>query len=904
MAPKRKSANLTELNHFLAAAQVWMWDLQNPDDKWESPLFWSALGYDPSEVSDLKAKWRQIVFETDAVSALETLQLMQGNPEIKFENIIRARNSQGEITWLKCKGNLLNDAQGTPLALAVTFVDISAEKSAEHRLQQEAAISRCIRDSNTHYVAKIDLEGYFTFINDAYAQFLGFPVAKLVGRQSGKSFIDKDQGTRLSAFQHCALNPERPYIVILQANKNPNAIHVQEWIYYGLKGAKGAVSEILCVGRDTGQLNVEQQVAMERSRPAIVSGLMIWTISFDGTLNSVSPSWEFNLGQRYEDVVGSSFEKFVHAEDLGRTIQAVGRAIRDHVSQVEHRLVNGQGTWIWAVTEIKKNELTSELHLNSYDITDKKITNDQLVRTSQMLEQTSEIARVGGWEYDILTKKLYFSKITREIHEEEPEGEISLSSALQMYASDAERQKLSSAAALAQTGTPWDIESLIRTRKGNMRWVRSIGRAQMENGVCVRMYGTVQDITDRKKNEQKIEKARLMAESASKAKSDFLANMSHEIRTPLNGILGLAELLDSTDLNEVQQNYTKMLTSSSHLLLNIVNDILDFSKIEAQPVLIVEQQTDLVQLSRQCMDVIAAKAQNKGLEIVLEMPDPIPASIWVDATRLQQILVNVLGNAVKFTTNGKILLLIQVANPTSNPVSVRFSVIDTGIGIAAKNRKTIFDAFVQEDLSATKRYEGTGLGLTISNKLLAAMGSKLEVQSRVGQGSKFSFVLKLKTEQKPEMTERPVVGQVPVAHPSDNHAGERKSHKILIVEDNKVNMLVTRKIISGLYANCVLLEATNGIEGLNQFETHSPDLILMDIQMPEMNGYDCARAIRTVEEQGKHVTIVAITANATDGEADNCFNAGMDGFIAKPLFKKDLENELARLMFDQKRNLA
>lgn len=895
MAPKTTSKNLSKLSRQLLAAGIWLWDLQLPDDKWESPLFWSALGYTASEALKVKPTWRQVVFEEDIRAASKMHHDIPDNFETQFVQIIRAQNIRGETTWLKCRGNLLSDDKGQPFAYAVTFVDISIEKYTELRLQQEAAISRCIRESNTHYVAKIDLEGYFTLINDSYAQFLGAAASELVGKSSSNSFINKNLGTRLSAFQHCILNPERPYTVILQANKNPNAVHVQEWMYYGIKSVQGAVTEILCIGRDTGQLNVAQQFEAEKVRPLVAAGLMVWTLSYEGTLKSVSPSWEFNLGHRYDQVVGSSFEKFVHAEDLGRTIQAVGRAIKDHVSQVEHRLMNGAGTWIWAVTEIKKNELTSELHFNSDDITDKKITTDQLVRTSQMLEQTSEIARVGGWEYDVVTKKLHFSKMTREILEEELEVEMSLALVMQMFSLDEDREKLTAAAGLAKSGTPWDIEAQVRTRKDNVRWVRSIGRAQMENGACRRMYGTVQDITDRKKNDHKIEKARLLAESANKAKSEFLANISHEIRTPLNGILGLAELLSTTKLDEMQHNYTQMLSNSSHLLLNIVNDILDYSKIEAREVYLNNQKTDLLQLSRQCMDVIAAKAQSKGLEIILQPPMPAPASVWVDATRLQQILVNLLGNAVKFTSKGKITLIIKVLNATSGHVSVRFSVIDTGIGIALKNRKTVFDAFVQEDLSATKRYEGTGLGLTISNKLLAAMGSKLELQSKVGQGSKFSFLLKLKVDQDAVVVEEPIAGQVPDEIIPDKIQDDIKAYKILIVEDNKVNMLVTKKLVAGIYPNGTLYEAVNGLDGLRKYESVAPDLILMDIQMPEMNGYDSVRAIRALEKPGEHVIIVAITANATDGEAEKCFEVGMDGFIAKPLFKKELEKELERL---------
>ncbi|WP_171037838.1 response regulator [Dyadobacter luticola] len=877
----------------LQMADIWLWDLNLPDSQWADPSLWQALGFQTNEIAGVTSDWSKFIFEEDVATVQLALEVLDRDPKAGFDQLIRARNKKGETAWLKCKGKLLHVLIDGHKFLAVSFVDISEEKRNAFRLHQESIISKCIRDSKTHYVAKADLEGYFTYINKSYAESLNITEAELIGKSSNSFFIDKDIASRLNSFEHCTLNPERPHTVILYPKNNHESANVQEWTFCGLKDVHGVVNEILCLGRELSQGN-----RMADDKPVHSAGLMLWTISFDGNVKSVSPSWEYHLGHSFPQIAGDMLENFVHAGDIGRTIQAVGRAIKDHTSQVEHRLQHGNGSWIWCLTHIKKNELTSELHFNSYDITDKKLTQNQLVRTSQMLEQTSEIARVGGWEYDVLKKKLYWSKIAREIHEEEPDADISLDWAMQMYISKEDRDRLLDAGQLARTGIPWDIEGQIKTAKGNYRWVRNIGKPQIEHGICVRLYGTLQDVTDRKKIEQNIEKARILAESASKAKSGFMANMSHEIRTPLNGILGIVEMLEGTDLDKTQKEYCQMLSNSSQLLLDIVTDILDFSKLEAGKIQLAEQKTDLEEIAGQCIDVIRPLAQKKNIQLLLNLSAAAPDFVWVDKIRLKQILINLLSNAVKFTNTGKAELLIETISAGDDQATLQFAVVDTGIGVAYKNRKRIFDAFIQEDLSASKRYEGTGLGLAISNHLLGLMNSKLELKSRPGAGSTFSFIINLKAENGGKikrnnlndlhtLTKKQIPEPEPISLP-------KSLRSVMIVEDNPVNMIVTKRMISLLYPDLQIIEAKDGIDGFEKYRQHIPDMILMDIQMPEMNGYDCTRAIRNVEKAGRRVPIIAVTANATDGEAERCFQAGMDAFITKPIVKEHLKSELRK----------
>lgn len=527
-----------------------------------------------------------------------------------------------------------------------------------------------------------------------------------------------------------------------------------------------------------------------------------------------------------------------------------------------------------------------------------------------------------------------------------------------------------------------------------------------------------QDISGMVAQRDELKAAKIHADEANLAKSEFLANMSHEIRTPLNGVIGFTDLLLKTTLNETQQQYLKIVSQSAGALLNIINDILDFSKIEAGKFELDIEKCDLFEMTCQATDITTYQIQSKNLEMLLNLSPELPRFVWTDDVRLKQVLINLLGNASKFTEQGEIELKVQMLENFDDKCLFRFSIRDTGIGIQQDKQEKIFDAFAQEDSSTTKKYGGTGLGLTISNKLLRMMGSKLQLTSTPGVGSTFYFDILLACEQGEAVNWEAIdsINNILIVDDNDNNRhiladmlelkqikadlaksgfealqnlaeGKRydavlmdyhmpfmdgletttkirqtffsshaalpilllhssaddstlisasrtlqvshrlvkpikmpdlynalsrlhvleeepavEDHKpkaesnldhhvdftILIVEDNEVNRFLARTLIGKLYPGAKVVEAKNGQEGVEQFILTSPKLILMDVQMPVMNGYQATKAIRLAETTGR-TPIIAVTAGNVSGEREKCIEAGMDDFITKPILEGSLE---------------
>ncbi|MCC5839524.1 MAG: PAS domain S-box protein [Opitutales bacterium] len=622
------------------------------------------------------------------------------------------------------------------------------------------------------------------------------------------------------------------------------------------------------------------------------SQTVIWELDLDGCFTYASESAAQVFGYHPAELVGKMNFYDLHPEEgraeareRGLSVIHSGKVIMD--AENPKQVKGGRVRWMLTSCLPMRDASGRVIAARSSDkdITEYKLAKDALKHSEERLELVIKGSNDAPWDWDLVRNELYYSPQWWAQIGYPPGGLTADASFWEciMHPNDKAKMEAVFGGALKDGRRSYQVEFRLRHRDGHYVPVLSRGFISRDAaGKPVRVTGTNMDLTERRRAEEEMRAAREQADAANAAKSEFLANMSHEVRTPLNGVIGLTSLLLDTALDAEQRKHTELLRSCSETLLSLVNDILDFSKIEAGKLTLEAIAFDPVAVATDAIAAHRIEADRRGLELTCSVDQGYAPWVTGDPSRFRQILDNLVGNAIKFTPAGRVAVRLQARAsedaPEPGSVDLNLSVEDTGIGIHSEKIDRLFEKFSQVDVSDTRHYGGTGLGLAISKQLSELMGGTISVKSEVGGGSCFSFSVRL-----PEATE-PTPSEVKanrLASPPPAFSGG--ATHVLVVEDNATN----RRVVCGLLKNLGLKVSTsnNGEAAVRQAAETRFDLILMDLQMPRMNGLEATRALRTASA-GKTpptVPIIGLTARAMEQDRAECLKAGMNDHLPKPL---------------------
>ncbi|MBF4488061.1 PAS domain S-box protein [Flavobacterium sp. CSZ] len=651
-----------------------------------------------------------------------------------------------------------------------------------------------------------------------------------------------------------------------------------------------------CIGHLWKSTDVTQRIksknllkqSEERNRIIMNSSLnAIVTIDNTGKITFWNNQAQTIFGWRKEEVLGKTLNETIipkrHKKGHEQGLKYYSKTGKGPVlnKQIELPAVNNIGHEFPIEISIIPLEQNGEVFFCSFiqDISERKKTETKLKFQEEKYRNIIANMNLGLIEVDNNEIIQFANQSFADISGFEIEELIGLNPS-KTFVFGENIEKLKSKNKLRKKGVSDVYQIPVKNKTGELRWWAIGGAPNYDDkGKLVGSIGIHLDITEQKQMEIELENEKLKAEQASRAKEAFLANMSHEIRTPLNGIIGFLRELERQNLTELQKKYVENSSLASRHLLSIINNILDISKIEAGEMSLEVEDFVFDNVIGNVINVLEPLAKKKGLKLIKQISRDVHDVLKGDILRLEQILFNLVGNSLKFTHKGKIFLKCEVLKDTKASQRLQISVVDTGIGMQQSYAENIFNKFSQEDKEITRKFGGTGLGMAITKELIQLMNGKIKVQSQKGIGTTISFIIDL---QKGSINNiKKVQEEINVDISGIN---------VLLVEDSSINRMVA--INSLHYFNCVVTEAVNGIQAIEILKLKSFDIILMDVQMPEMDGIEATIKIR--EELKLQTPIIALTASAFKSEFDKCKNAGMDDYITKPFEEFDLIETISR----------
>ena len=771
--------------------------------------------------------------------------------------------------------------------------DVTVERKSAQEIKEKNDFIRLVLDTSPTLIYVKDGKGNFKLANQECAALFGLTPEDLVDRnidefhhlprelkhynsvdrrviESGQELKVQESFTTPSGKVEWFSSIKKPLLT------NNGEVHVL--------GISTNITEQYNAGKRLEQSEELHRLLSENSRD------LICLHELDATYLYVSKSSEDLLGYTPEEMLGKSPYDFHHPDDL-QMVYETGhqKAFQEkRNTTVQHRKRHKNGTYVWIETSIRPildaEGQILKFQSSSRDITERRLAEDAIKNSEKKYRDLINYSQAYICTHDmqgrILTVNPYLLQ-TLGYQEEEVVGKV-----LKQFFPLLHHQYFPDYLRQFETMKVVDGILCVLNKQKEERYLFYQNYKVSEDDQESYVICIAQDITDRMQTERELKKAKEAAEESARVKENFLANMSHEIRTPLNGILGMAGLLAKTQLEESQQNYLKIINQSADNLLVVINDILDVAKIEAGKLELESIPFNVVDTVQVAFQTQKYKAEEKEIALLLGELELEHTLLQGDPYRLNQVLLNLLNNAVKFTEEGSVTLSARTLEETPSTLTIEFSVADTGIGVPESKKDVIFEGFTQAYSSTTRKYGGTGLGLSICKNLVERQGGDIWVESNPGGGSVFKFML---TYPKSNETVLPSQERAVIDFKSLGAV------RVLLAEDNEVNIFLAQAIMEDW--GFKLDVALNGLEAVQMVREHDYDVILMDIQMPELSGIDATQQIRELQDPKKaKVPIIALTANALKGDAEKYLHAGMNDYLSKPFEEEVLFTKIAAML--------